>query len=632
MRYDTRANHRRRRPPGRTLLQPNSRGRGRWSTLLAWTTCLLSIVAIPVLASPAQAAPPRTAVTLTFDDGTASQYPAFQTLKAQGMKGTFYLNSSLIGADGYMTKTQLDTLATDAQEMAGHTRTHQNLLGMPADEASRQICGDRNALLGMGYKVTSFAYPFADFDTSTENIVRDCGYNSARGVGDLRSPSSCNDCPAVETRPPLDAYALRTVDEVERTWTQAMLRSAVTRAEQTGGWTTLVFHQICNGCTQSSITQANFNSFVAWLATRRTLGTEVQTVDQVVGGTLRAAVPETPAPAPGAPGVNTVQNASLETASSSSPNLPECFTGAGYGTNNAAYSRITGGHTGGYAGQVTITSLSSGDGKLVPTFDLGHCSSSVATGRNYTASVWYKSTAQVFFTLYQRDSKGIWKYWTQSPRLAPATGWTFASWTSPGAPSGAVATSFGLTLDGVGTLITDDYGLADSPAAPPPAPPGVNALTNPSLETDGASGFPQCWTGTGFGTNTPTWTRVTNASAGSYAQRLDITSWTSGDAKLVPIMDSGNCAPSVTAGHPYTLGVSYLSNAPTFLTVYTRDAAGTWSYWTQSPPFAASSSYTRATWVTPTIPSGVTAVSFGLTLSSVGSVTTDDYSLVDSSS
>jgi hypothetical protein len=46
----------------------------------------------------------------------------------------------------------------------------------------------------------------------------------------------------------------------------------------------------------------------------------------------------------------------------------------------------------------------------------------------------------------------------------------------------------------------------------------VNALKNASLETPGADGFPQCWTGAGYGTNTPVWTRVTDAADGGFAQ------------------------------------------------------------------------------------------------------------------
>lgn len=571
-------------------------------------------------------------VTFTFDDGHADQLVAHQLLRKYGMVGTFYINSSFIGLPGYMTRNDLNTLRTNGHEIGGHTVTHQALTTLAPAEADRQICQDRATLTSWGFSVTSFAYPFADLNPAVKATVQRCGYNSARAVGDLRSPRSCADCPVTEPNVPADRYAIRTPDDIDNTWTLADLQNTVLRAEPTGGWLPFNLHHVCDGCTQDSIRPAVFEQFLNWLRPRSSIliRTNVRTVQQALGGAVRPVVPAIAAPAPGAPGVNTVRNPSLEAASSTDPSLPDCFNTATFGANTATQSRVSDARTGSFASRITMTSRTDGDAKLVPRFDLGHCASQVAAGRTYEVSTWYKSTVQVFFTLYKRNSVGQWSYWTQSPRLAPASNWTRAAWVSPVPPSDATAASFGLTIDSVGTLTTDDYGFADTPATPPPAPVGVNALRNASLETAGANGFPQCWTGTGFGTNTPTWTRVSDASNGSFAQRLQITNWTSGDAKLVPTFDSANCAPTVTVGRQYTLGVAYKSDAPTFITLYREDANGVWAYWTQSPAFPASAAYTRATFQTPAVPAGTRAVSFGLTLAGNGQVTTDDYSMVAS--
>ena len=53
----------------------------------------------------------HTVVSLTFDDGTDTQYWALGQLQAHGMTGTFYVNSSKIGEDGYMTWSQLHDLS-----------------------------------------------------------------------------------------------------------------------------------------------------------------------------------------------------------------------------------------------------------------------------------------------------------------------------------------------------------------------------------------------------------------------------------------------------------------------------------------------------------------------------------------
>ncbi|GAA2523226.1 hypothetical protein Ahu01nite_056890 [Winogradskya humida] len=589
---------------------------------------LLALLGSPLVgAVPANASPANPlVVTFTFDDGVTDQLAGVTMLDDHEMDGTFYINSALVGATGYMTRAQLGTLAAAGHEIGGHTATHQDLTTLPADEMNRQICQDRDTLLSWGYAVTSFAYPFAEFNATIKSMAAHCGYDTARAVGDLWSPASCSDCDAAETVPPLDRFETRTPDDVESTWTLTDLQAVVLNAEATGGWLPFNLHHVCDGCALESISPALLDEFLDWLQPRTSVGTTVRTVQQALGGTLHPAVaPNSPAP-PGAPGVNTVLNPSLEDPETG--DNPTCWQNAGYGTNTVTYTRVPDAHTGVYASRVAVSSLTDGDAKIIPTFDLGTCSLSVATGHHYEVSAWYHSDVPVFFTLYRRTAEGSWAYWTQSPRLAAQGDWTHATWVSPPVPAEAVAVSFGLTIDSAGTLTSDDYGFADTPALPDPAPPGVNALRNPSLETAGADGFPQCWTGAGFGTNTPAWTRVTDAADGTYAQKLDITAWTDGDAKLIPLFDSANCAPAVVTDRTYALNAAYKSTAPVFWTLYRQLSDGSWAWWTQSPPYAATSSYASAAWTTPAVPAGTQAVSLGLTLAGTGSLTTDDYSMI----
>jgi hypothetical protein len=61
---------------------------------------------------------------------------------------------------------------------------------------------------------------------------------------------------------------------------------------------------------------------------------------------------------------------------------------------------------------------------------------------------------------------------------------------------------------------------------------------------------------------------------------------------------------------------------------YYRMATGRWAFWASSPPLATSRGWTQGTWTTPSVPSGTTAVSFGLALRSDGTLATTRYSLV----
>jgi hypothetical protein len=47
-----------------------------------------------------------------------------------------------------------------------------------------------------------------------------------------------------------------------------------------------------------------------------------------------------------------------------------------------------------------------------------------------------------------------------SPLQPPSATWNLASVKTPPLPAGATGVSFGLAIQGIGTLITDDYALA----------------------------------------------------------------------------------------------------------------------------------------------------------------------------
>jgi hypothetical protein len=156
------------------------------------------------------------------------------------------------------------------------------------------------------------------------------------------------------------------------------------------------------------------------------------------------------------------------------------------------------------------------------------------------------------------------------------------------------------------------------------------AIQNPSLETDAnGDGLPDCWQSGGYGTNTYSFARTSNAHTGSFAEKVSISGYSSGDRKLVTSLDSGTCAQPVQAGHTYRFGAWYMSDVTTEVDVYLRTSGGSWGFWKSSARLPASSSWTHATWVTPPVPSGYTDVGFGLGIRQIGAITTDDYSFAD---
>src|SRR5664279_5318953 len=147
------------------------------------------------VAPAAQAAAATTVVSLTFDDTNADQMGAATTMQASGLHGTFYAISGSIGTPNYLTLANLQTLYGAGNEIGGHTVNHPDLTLESADEAQRQICDARNQLTAWGFPQTSFAYPYAVVNASVETIVKNCGYNSARSLGDVQTqlgePPAC---------------------------------------------------------------------------------------------------------------------------------------------------------------------------------------------------------------------------------------------------------------------------------------------------------------------------------------------------------------------------------------------------------------------------------------------------------
>ena len=195
----------------------------------------------------------------------------------------------------------------------------------------------------------------------------------------------------------------------------------------------------------------------------------------------------------------------------------------------------------------------------------------------------------------------------------------------------------------LGTVVRTVGQVTGAPARATPhvAPAAPHGIVDPSLESVASSGAvgaslettsaapastPRCWMEGGYGRNTARWQRTTDSHGGRWAEQLTVTGYHSGDAKLLPQFDLGQCSLPVRPGRSYTLGSWYRSTARIQYSVYYRTWSGRWVYWTSSPYFPASPGWSPARWATPPVPAGASGLSFGLTLFSGGSLTTDSYS------
>ena len=415
-----------------------------------------------------------TVVSLTFDDSVSDQAQGAEILEAHGMRGTFYVISGRVGNQNSLSFDQLRAMQANGHEIGGHTLGHVDLLTVDTNTSLRQLCQSRYDLMNQGLAIMSFAYPFGSprkespYLSEVESMVRGCGYNSARGSGDLLSGSSCISCPTAETMPPTDGYHIKTVGSIQSTTTLDTMKEYVAQAERNGGgWVPIVMHHVCDGCSSNSIAPALLNEFLDWLSGEVSSGAVVvKTVAQVIGGPLLPAVPGPPPTAPPAPGANLLANPSLEQ-DHNEDQIPDCWQRGGSGTSTATYSLTTFAHSGAWAQQIDVTDYASGGRRLVIRQDLGVCAPMAFPGHVYDFSAWYTSTADSRFTAYVLDAAGNWGYFAQSPILPITVAYAQGRWTIPALPAGSQSLSVGLTLVANGQVRMDDFDLHEAAVLAP---------------------------------------------------------------------------------------------------------------------------------------------------------------------
>ena len=417
------------------------------------------VAALAWLAGPRPATAAPTVVALTFDDGWADQIDARPILAAHNFKATFFIISAKVNQVDYLTLAQLRTLAADGHEIGGHTLTHPDLALVLPDQARSEICDDLSALRGWGFAPTTFAYPFGSLTGDVAGLAQGCGYLAARSVGGLLHAVDCPLCDAAESLPPVADFAIRAPSSIKSTTALADLQQQVLDAESAGGGLVpLVMHHVCDGCDPYAITATTLEDFCDWLALRAGRGTVVRTMAAALG--KRAPPPPPPRPPP--PPANLLVNPSLE-ADQDNDKLPDCWMTGGFGQSTFSIARIADPYSGAWASRLQVTAWSSGDRKLVQTLDNGPCAPPVAAGQKYTMGAFYKSNAPTAYVAFYRDANGAWQYWFTSGVFPAAGGWSPAQAVTPPVPAGATRMAFGLRLQQVGGVTSDDYSLTVAP-------------------------------------------------------------------------------------------------------------------------------------------------------------------------
>ena len=125
----------------------------------------------------------KKALTFSFDDGVTQDIRLLEIMNKYGLKGTFNLNSGLLGLSRTLERngTTVDHIKLQpsqvkalyaGHEVAVHTLTHPTLTPLEEEAIVYQVEEDRKALEALvGYPIVGMAYPNGPNDDRVAGII-----------------------------------------------------------------------------------------------------------------------------------------------------------------------------------------------------------------------------------------------------------------------------------------------------------------------------------------------------------------------------------------------------------------------------------------------------------------------------
>jgi len=171
-------------------------------------------------------------VSIDFDDGydTAYNY-TLPLLQKYGLKSTQYIVSGFIDTPGYLSLSQLKTLAA-TQEIGAHSITHPNLTTESQKQFTNELTKSQTQLQQWtDQPVNTFAYPEGAYNNSITSVAKQ-HYAGARGVE-----------VGLNSKDNLNPYDIK-VQNITSNTTAADIADWVAQAQATNTWLVLVYHAV----------------------------------------------------------------------------------------------------------------------------------------------------------------------------------------------------------------------------------------------------------------------------------------------------------------------------------------------------------------------------------------------------
>ena len=147
------------------------------------------------------------ALTFSYDDGVTADIRLIKIFRKYGMKGTFNLNSGMMGTQTNHTRISAEeakkTYTADVCEVACHTVDHPALTDDNPLYVWEQVLEDRKSLEKLfGKQIHGFAYPYGASGDTIMEILKNAGIYYARttkatksfdqSTDWLRMPTTCH--------------------------------------------------------------------------------------------------------------------------------------------------------------------------------------------------------------------------------------------------------------------------------------------------------------------------------------------------------------------------------------------------------------------------------------------------------
>ncbi|MDQ0231363.1 polysaccharide deacetylase family protein [Metabacillus malikii] len=121
-------------------------------------------------------------LTMSYDDGKAADRKLVEIFNRNGIKGTFHINSGMLGEGDRIPKGEIEELYR-GHEVATHTKTHPTIARSPKEQIIDELFEDRKNLEAIvDYPVRGLSYPNGSYHQYIKEVLPFLGIEYGRTV------------------------------------------------------------------------------------------------------------------------------------------------------------------------------------------------------------------------------------------------------------------------------------------------------------------------------------------------------------------------------------------------------------------------------------------------------------------